>query len=168
MVTELEPHRVSSIDKHGRWVERKKPHFPPDIDPFGPTPIEVGVVSNQIVHNRDFFGRMHSNVSQVSPEGNVHVRLNEKDDAGRICSVEIRIDYVKTRISQGSDATRIEAHRLFLYDNGVGVRRIENWVITDSHWDETILLQKFITEEDLHLLDYARLIILQSPYSPIK
>lgn len=168
MATELEPHRVSTINEHGRWVERKLPHFPQDIDPFGPIPIEAGVVSNQILLNLDFFERILGNISQVSPEGNVHVRLNEKDDADRICPVEIRIDYVKTRMSQGSDATRIEAHRLFIYDNGVGVRKIENWVITHSRWDETILLQKFITEEDLHLLSYAKMIISQSPYSPVK
>ena len=168
MIAEIEPHRVTTRDRNGRWVERKMLHFPPDMDPFGEIPIEAKVVRNQIMFNLDFFRRMLGDGSQVSPEGTVHVRLNKEDDVGRTCPVEVRIDHVKTRIAQGSDATRIETHRLFLYENGIGVRRIEDWVLTHSRCDETILSQKFITEEDFHLLDYARMIISQSPDAPIK
>jgi len=171
VIAEIEPHRVSILDKHGRWVERKMPHFPEDMDPFGEIPIETELVRNQIMFNLDFFRRMLSGVSgggTPSQEGNVSVCLNKKDDEGRICPVEVRIDYVKTRIAQGNDATRIETHRLFLYENGIGVRRVEDWVLTNRRLDETILSQKFITEEDLRLLDYARMIISQSSLAPIK
>lgn len=168
MITEIELHRVSAVDEHGRWIERKMPHFPPDMDPFGEIPIEAEVVRNQIMFNLDFFRRIPGYGGQPSPEGNVHVYLNKEDDAGRTCPVEVRIDHVKTWMAQGSDATRIETHRLFLYENGIGVRKVEDWVLTHSRWDETILSQKFITEEDLRLLDYARMIISQSLDAPIK
>lgn len=166
MITELEPHRIHTrIDC--KWTEVRSSSFPPDLDPYGEIPPEVEEITEDIKSYVGFFKRMLvAGVNEKTPEANVMVDLSSKDDSGRDLAVRIHIDFIGSRMANGSDATRVETNRLFLYENGVAVKKVEDWLITEDKWEETILSQDFVTERNLHLLEFARNTIYASPAYP--